>query len=256
MSEHLEKHHAVITGGGSGIGLAIARALAGRGTRVTLIGRTPARLEAAAASLVQAQAIAADVTDAEAVKAAMASAAKTFGPVSILVNNAGSAQAVPFLETSLADWTATLHANVTGAFLCTQALLPAMIAAKWGRIINVASTAGLSAYAGVSTYVAAKHGLVGLTRALALEFARTGVTVNALCPGYTDTDMAAAAIANIRSKKGVSQEEARTLLAARNPQKRLITPEEVASAAVWLCAQESAGINGQSIVIAGGEIMA
>ena len=251
----LGQHHALITGGGSGIGLAIARALADTGVRLTLDGRNVARLQAAAATLPKAQAIPADVTDAAAFAAALTAATQGFGPVSILVNNAGAAQAQPFLDTSLAAWTATLEANVTSAFLCTQAALPGMVAAKWGRVINIASTAGVSAYAGVAAYVAAKHGLVGLTRALALEFARSGVTVNALCPGYTDTDMATAAITNIRSKRGVSEDEARTMLAARNPQKRLIAPEEVAAAAVWLCGPGSDGITGQSIVIAGGEVM-
>src|SRR5262249_14054308 len=150
---------------------------AARGARLTLVGRNAARLQSAAASLPQAQSIPADVTDAAAVTGALAKATGKFGPVSILVNNAGAAQALPFLETSLAIWTDTMNVNVTGAFLCAQAVLPAMVTAKWGRIINIASTAGVSAFAGVAAYVAAKHGLVGLTRALAVEFARAGVTV-------------------------------------------------------------------------------
>ncbi len=251
----LEKHHALVTGGGSGIGLAIARELAARGARLTLVGRTLARLQAAAETLPGAQGLAADVTDAASIAAALAAAARTHGPVSILVNNAGAAQAVPFLDTSLAAWNDTLSVNLTGAFLCAQAVLPGMQAARWGRIVNIASVAGVTGYAGVAAYVAAKHGLVGLTRSLALEFAKAGVTVNALCPGYTETDMADAAIANVRARKGVSDEEARALLAARNPQKRLISPEEVAAAAAWLCGPGSDSINGQSIVIAGGEVM-
>ncbi|MBX7200049.1 MAG: SDR family oxidoreductase [Rhodospirillaceae bacterium] len=251
----LEKQHALITGGGTGIGLTIARELAARGVRLTLVGRTLARLQQAAKALPRAQAVAADVTDATSIAAALATATQSHGPVSILVNNAGAAQAVPFLETSLAVWNDTINVNLTGAFLCAQAVLPGMRAAKWGRIINIASVAGVTGYAGVAAYVAAKHGLVGLTRSLALEFAKDGITVNALCPGYTETDMAAAAIANVRAKKGVSEEEARAMLAAKNPQKRLIAPEEVAAAAAWLCGPGSQSINGQSIVIAGGEVM-
>lgn len=254
-AKDLEKHHALVTGGGSGIGLAIAKDLAARGARLTLVGRGAARLQAAAAGLPQAQAIAADVTDAHAVAAALATATKAFGPVSILVNNAGAAEAKPFLETDLATWNGSLSVNMTSAFLCSQAVLPGMQAAKWGRIINIASVAGVTGYAGVAAYVAAKHGLVGLTRALALEFARSGVTVNALCPGYTETDMAASAISNIKAKRGLSDEEARAMLAGKNPQKRLIAPEEVAAAALWLCGPGSDSVTGQSIVIAGGEVM-
>lgn len=251
----LDKQHALVTGGGTGIGLAIAKELAARGARVTLVGRTLARLQAAAKALPRAQGVAADVTDAKSISNAVSAATKEFGPVTILVNNAGAAQPAPFLETSLDTWNAALNVNLTGAFLCAQAMLPGMQAAKWGRIINIASVAGMTGYAGIASYVAAKHGLVGLTRALALEFAKAGITVNALCPGYTETDMAASAIANVRAKKGVSEEEARALLAARNPQKRLIAPEEVAVAAAWLCGPGSDSINGQSIVIAGGEVM-
>ncbi len=254
-TKDLEKHHVLVTGGGTGIGLAVARELAARGARLTLVGRTLSRLQTAAAAVPGAQGVAADVTDAKAFAAALETATKAFGPVSILVNNAGAAQAVPFLETSLDTWNATLGVNMTGAFLCTQAVLPGMVAARWGRVINIASVAGVSAFAGVAAYVAAKHGLVGLTRAVALEFARSGVTVNALCPSYTETDMAAAAIANIRAKKNLSEDEARVMLAGRNPQKRLIAPEEVAAAAAWLCGPGSEGITGQSIVIAGGEVM-
>lgn len=255
MQTHLDGQHALITGGGSGIGAAIADALAARGVRITLVGRNLEKLQAKAASLKGAQAVAADVTDSSAIGAALEQAASVFGPVSILVNNAGAAAPQPFLKTDLANWSKTLDVNLTGAFLCTQAVLPGMLAAKWGRVVNVASTAGLIAYKGAAAYVAAKHGLVGLTRALALEYADSGITINAVCPGYTDTDMAAQAVTNIRAHKSMSEADARAILAAKNPQKRLITPAEVAAAVVWLCESSSASVTGQAIPIAGGEVM-
>jgi NAD(P)-dependent dehydrogenase (short-subunit alcohol dehydrogenase family) len=255
MSESLKGRHAVISGGGSGIGAAVADALAAAGARVTLLGRTAGRLQEKAASLPQGQWLAVDVTDAAGVAAAMATAVERSGPVAILVNNAGLAPPKHFIDTDLATWNQTLQVNMTGAFLCTQAVLPGMIAAGWGRVINIASTAGLTAYRGAAAYVAAKHGLIGLTRALALECATTGVTVNAVCPGYTDTDMAASAVDAIRAKKGISDAEARAILAAKNPQRRLITPQEVAGTVAWLCQADSGAMTGQSVAVCGGEVM-
>jgi len=159
------------------------------------------------------------------------------------------------MKTDAAHWQQMLAVNLTGTFHCTQAALPAMLEAQWGRIVNVASTAGLVGYRYVSAYVAAKHGVIGLTRALALEVAAKGVTVNAVCPGYTETDIVREAIANIVAKTGRSEDEARAELAAGNPQKRLVQAEEVANAVLWLCLPESAAMNGQAIAVAGGEVM-
>ncbi len=255
MQNTLDGRHALITGGGSGIGAAIADALAARGACITLVGRNAEKIEKKAATLPGAQAVVADVTDQASIASALERATKTFGPVAILINNAGAAEPRPFLQTDLANWTKTLDVNLTGAFLCVQAALPGMITAKWGRVVNVASTAGLIAYKGAAAYVAAKHGLIGLTRALALEYADSGVTINAVCPGYTDTDMAAQAVSNIRAHKSMSEAEARAVLAAKNPQKRLITPAEVAAAVAWLCEATSTSVTGQAIPIAGGEVM-
>ena len=248
----LEGKHAVVTGAGRGIGLAIAGALQAQGARVTLMARDAAALEAAAAGLGGGtgwQAI--DVADAASVGAAFARA----GRVDILVNNAGQASSAPFMKTDDALWQRMLDVNLSGAYHCIQAALPGMLDAGWGRIVNVASTAGLTGYRYVAAYCAAKHGLVGLTRALALELAAKGVTVNAVCPGYTETDIVQEAVANIVRKTGRSEEQARAELAAGNPQGRLVRPEEVAHAVAMLCLPAAAAMNGQSIAVAGGEVM-
>ncbi|MFM9434207.1 3-hydroxybutyrate dehydrogenase [Janthinobacterium sp. CG_23.3] len=250
--------HALVTGAGRGIGLACARALLERGARVTLAGRDGATLAAAAAELAPLGELACerlDITDEDAVRAAFGRAAARLGRIDILVNNAGQASSAPFGKTDAALWQQMLAVNLTGAFHCMQAALPGMLEARWGRIVNVASTAGLVGYRYVSAYVAAKHGLVGLTRALALEVAAKGVTVNAVCPGYTDTDIVQQALANISGKTGRSEAEALAELAAGNPQKRLVQSVEVAAAVAWLCLPESAAMNGQSIAVAGGEVM-
>jgi NAD(P)-dependent dehydrogenase (short-subunit alcohol dehydrogenase family) len=189
------------------------------------------------------------------VLAGFARAARRAGRVDILVNNAGQAASAPFGKTDAALWRRMLDVNLTGTFHCTQAALPAMLEAGWGRVVNVASTAGLVGYRYVAAYVAAKHGVVGLTRALALEVAARGVTVNAVCPGYTETDMVREAIANIVAKTGRDEQQARAGLAAGNPQQRLVQPEEVANAVAWLCLPESAAMTGQAIAVAGGEVM-
>jgi NAD(P)-dependent dehydrogenase (short-subunit alcohol dehydrogenase family) len=199
--------------------------------------------------------VSADVTDPESVKKAFDSARGRFGEIAILVNNAGQAASAPFLKTDPALWRRMIAVNLDGTFHCTQAVLAGMLAAGWGRIINIASTAGVTGYGYVTAYCAAKHGVVGLTRALAVEVATKGVTVNAVCPGFTDTDIVREAVANIVAKTGRTAEQAQAELASRNPQKRLVRPEEVANAAVWLCLPGSEAITGQAIAVAGGELM-
>jgi NAD(P)-dependent dehydrogenase (short-subunit alcohol dehydrogenase family) len=250
----LAGRHALVTGGGRGIGAAIARQILALGAAVTITGRDQDRLDKAAGEM-GVKAIAMDVTDAPAIQNGFAMAAQSQGPITILVNNAGIAKAAPFAKTDLGLWDDVLRTDLTGAFLCTQAALPGMLEAGWGRVVNVASTAGLTGLAYCAAYCAAKHGLIGLTRALAVELASKPVTVNAVCPGYTETDIVEETIANIVTKTGRSRDEALAGLVASNPQKRLIKPEEVAEAVAWLCLPGSASITGQSIAVAGGELM-
>lgn len=244
--------HAVVTGGGSGIGAAIAAALANDGVQVTLMGRTLKRLESL--QLSGAQCVVCDVSDPASVQSAFDAAAER-GFIDILVNNAGEVESQPFLRTSPDLWQRLLDVNLTGTFLCTKQVLPGMVERGFGRIVNVASTAALTGYAYVAAYCAAKHGVLGMTRALALEVAKKGVTVNAVCPGYTDTDIVAQAVDRIVAKTGRSAEQARSELASANPQGRLVTPQEVASTVTWLCRRESSAITGQAIAVAGGEVM-
>jgi NAD(P)-dependent dehydrogenase (short-subunit alcohol dehydrogenase family) len=251
--------HALITGAGRGIGAAIAARLAADGARLTLLGRSLDLLEATAAALPAsacAQAIACDVSDAAAVSAAFESARQRLGPLAILVNNAGQAQSAAFGKISPAHWQQMLAVNLTGTFLCCQAALPDLLAAGAGaRIVNIASTAGLRGYAYVAAYAAAKHGVIGLTRSLALELAGRGVTVNAVCPGYTQTDLVRESIQRIVSRTGRSAEAAQAELVKSNPQGRLVQPAEVADAVAWLCGEGAAAITGQAISVSGGEVM-
>ncbi|HEY0294564.1 MAG TPA: SDR family NAD(P)-dependent oxidoreductase [Bordetella sp.] len=257
-TQALAGRHALVTGGARGIGLACAKALLARGARVTLLGRGIESLQAAAASLNAPGRVGcavADIADEASVQAAFAQAAAQFGPVHILVNNAGQASSQPFARTDARLWRDMLAVNLDGTFHCMQAALPGMLQAGWGRIINVASTAGLVGYAYVSAYVAAKHGVIGLTRSVALEVAKKGITVNAVCPGYTETDIVRGAVANIVQKTGMSEDQARANLAERNPQGKLVRPEEVADAVAWLALPSAGAVNGQSIAIDGGEVM-
>ncbi|MFG5777158.1 SDR family NAD(P)-dependent oxidoreductase [Comamonas sp. J-3] len=256
MAGKLHKQHALVTGAGQGIGEAIARDLLAQGASVTVLGRRAEPLQ----KLVQehpgrCQMVLADVANAEQVQAAFAQAVAAQGAISILVNNAGQASSTPFLKMDAAHWQNMLDVNLTGTMLCIQQALPAMLQAGYGRIVNVASTAGLTGYAYVSAYVAAKHGVVGLTRALALELAQKGITVNAVCPGYTETEIVKTSIERVVAKTGRTPEQALAEFVKGNPQGRLVQPQEVADAVLWLCGTGAAAITGQAIAVAGGEIM-
>ena len=257
----LAGRHALVTGAARGIGAEIARGLAADGARVTLLGRDAGRLQALADSLADAvgasaRIAVADVADAAAVVRAFDAAAAAFGPITVLVNNAGQAESAPLLKTTDTLWAQMIAVNLTGTFLCSRAALPGMLASGRGRIVNIASTAGQRGYAYVAAYSAAKHGVVGLTRSLALEVAKRGVTVNAVCPGYTETDILRDSIANVVAKTGRSEAEARAQFAAGNPQGRIVQPAEVADAVRWLCGPGAAAITGQTVSVSGGEVMA
>jgi NAD(P)-dependent dehydrogenase (short-subunit alcohol dehydrogenase family) len=220
-----------------------------------MTGRDVNVLRNAASSLCgEAFYVEADVTDPGAVKQAIVTARERFGPIHVLVNNAGQAASAPFLKTDEKLWRQLISVNVDGAFRCSQAALPDMLAAGWGRIVNVASIAGIVGQPYITAYCASKHALIGLTKALATEVAAKGVTVNAVCPGYTESDMVTEAVSNIVTKTGRTREQALTELVGRNPLKRLIKPEEVANAVAWLCLPGSEAVNGQAIVISGGEV--
>ena len=239
------ERHALVTGGGQGIGAAIARALTEAGADVTVLGRTRAPLERMVADGHAARFLVADVTEAP----------PELDPVDILVNNAGTVETAPFAKLDRARWDRAIAVNLTSVYTLTQAVLPGMVERGRGRVVNVASTAGLVGYPRVAAYVAAKHGVVGLTRALALEFAKTGVTVNAVCPGYTETELMAVSMRELMAKTGRTEAEARAAYARANPQGRLVAPEEVAAAVLFLVGPNSDALTGQAIAVAGGEVM-
>lgn len=254
QAKPLAGRHAVVTGGGRGIGASVAASLASLGATITVMGRSADVLEEVAGPI-GGHAVVVDVAERGSVERGFADAVERAGPVQILVNNAGMVESAPFAKTSEELWQRTLRVNLDGVFHCSQAVVPGMVEARWGRIVNIASTSGLTGYAYVSAYCAAKHGVVGLTRSLAIELVRRNITVNAICPGYVETDLLARSIDNIVDKTGMSAGDAAEQLRRVNPQHRFVQPGEVARAVEWLCLPGSESMTGQALALAGGEIL-
>jgi NAD(P)-dependent dehydrogenase (short-subunit alcohol dehydrogenase family) len=250
----LKGRHALVTGGGRGIGRAIAGCLVKAGATVTIVGRSPATLEQAIVQGDAHAAAVADITDRQAVQTAVQEAVDRYGPVDLLIANAGAAASAPFMKTGPDMFRQMLDVNLLGVTNTAHAVLGSMSGRGFGRIVAVASTAGLKGYPYVSAYCAAKHAVIGFVRALALETARSGVTVNAVCPGFTDTDLVSESLARIVEKTDRTREEALAELVKHNPQGRLIDPREVAEAVLWLCGEGARSVTGQAIAVAGGEI--
>jgi 3-hydroxybutyrate dehydrogenase len=250
----LSGRHALVTGGGRGIGRAVAAALTGAGATVTVLGRQQAALDDAVAAGHAAGGIVADVTDPAAIEAGVRAAEAARGPFDILVANAGGVSTAPFGKTDPAQFQKLFDLNVMGIVHATRVLLPGMVTRKFGRIVAVASTAGLKGYPYVSAYCTTKHAVVGLVRSLAVETAKTGVTVNAVCPGYTDTDLVRESVAAVSGKTGKSHDDVVAQYVKDVPMARLIRPEEVAAAVVYLCSAEAGAVTGTAMTIAGGEI--